>query len=647
MKPGSFRTIAPLTATALVLVALTACGGNSASTKVTPSTSLTTAGATTISATKKLSALTVGADSTLAAPEGSSLTLTVDGIETPIVAGTTYTGSSSTGVVLEVTDEIPVLYAANFPVVGEVDFNYKWRTGIYVSDGSPVLSKSVTSAVQNLTLTEALTSLNSPKITSVGPAFNGIVVTASAANMDAFVIKEPVISLTGNGGDGSSYAYPGMTGTPSDAAKTWALQGNDFSGWGAGLVVQGYANVVLSNPSIYTKGVVRTAVLVKEYGSLTVNGGVIEAHDGTLPTDYDYLLNETGVLAQPWLVRGGYMSAVPWMLGLKGNCRATNLLDHGTAIYNGTRISAENWAALSVDNNNGVSLMANGCDIDVKGSGYASYSIGGGTSVYFSNCNVNIPDDLYILANGSPSATFSGGKATSGRFATMSHSNSSGIVEINNGAIITTAKALFLLKSAATSFVVDNATLTSTNGHILETAFNDDTGAGGFTGTQASKAVFTNTALTGSIYNGNPYHQLSVTIGAGGSLTGAITLATYKSDASIDGVSLVDYNLMASTNFRYMGAFTFTANPLDKSVYTDAAGYLNLTLADGGVWTLTGDSYISSLTVDGSSSLKAASAITVTEYTSTGAVATTAAAYSGGSLVPKATGNYFKLTIAS
>jgi len=657
MKCSWLKGFAGVGTSLSLLFVLTACGGSSSttssastSTSTSSSTALTiTSANATISATTQLASLVIG-DTLPTAADGYSLTLTVDGVETPIAAGT-FTSSSSTGVVLEVTTEIPVTYgSANTD--GTYTYSYDWRTAVYVQDGAPVLAKSVTSAVQDLTLTSSLTSLDAPKITSVGAAFNGIVVTTSTAtsssDQDPFLINNANISLTGNGGDGSTNATTGYT--------QW---GNDFSGWGAGLVVAGYAKVSLDTPYIYTKGVVRTAVLVKEHGELTVNGGVIAAHDDTMPTDYIY----TAGSGQPQCVVGGYMCAAPWLLGIQGTTRATNLLGKGTATYNGVTISAENWAALSVDENDGVVLNANDCNVSVAGSGYASYAIGNTTANY-TGCTVNVPDMVFIVANAASSVNLSGGVATSGRFGVMGHSDNAGTVKINNGAVLTTGEALFQLKNTSTTIVVDNATLTSSNGILLETVINDDPGGAdsseSSSSTNTPNATFTNTTITGNVYNANPFSQLTMTIGKGATITGLITNAWATSVMSADEAAATAAGYTGSAYYTYLalhkyadiGEFTVSTARADWDThFASDGGKLSLKVVDGGSWVVTGPGYLSSLSVDSNSSVTTASSGTASyqayTYDSTNGwqSAGLKTAITAGTSLSYTSGTYYAITI--
>ena len=101
-----------------------------------------------------------------------------------------------------------------------------------------------------------------------------------------------------------------------------SLTGNgrsDFSGYGAGVVGTGQGTtLVLDGVSITTTGVARSAVVVNDGANVIVKNSEIQTNNGDLPTDYV----PTSDTAQ--------MRSAPWMLGLSGNVRATNLLGIGT-----------------------------------------------------------------------------------------------------------------------------------------------------------------------------------------------------------------------------------------------------------------------------------------------------------------------------
>lgn len=425
-----------------------------------------------VSETTFLSSLTIAEGATIAAPDGYSVTLTVDCVETPIEAGM-YTGN----VVLTVTEQINVTYGELDPV--------NWRTAIYVEDGQVIPEKSVAAAVAGGEVTDSYA--QNVKITSVGENFNGIVVTGDST----YAINNPRINFTGNGG-------------------------NDFSGYGAGITSKGTSEVTVDRARIITEGAIRTAVFVGEESTMNVNNSTIEVRNGTLPEDYEFN------------VEMGKMMEVPWMLGLTGNCRATNLVGSGTANYTNSRIKAQAWGALSTDDTVSVRLNVKNCNVEAVESGYGAYSIGDSIDT-FDGCKINVADMALIIANGSASGVFTNGtKVKSGRFGVMMHSNESGTLTIDGGSIFVTEEAVIQVKSSNPTIYVDDSLLYPKNGIILQAIVNDDPfmTSMGIPGSGSNvDATFSNMSMNGDIINGNT-SAADVTVAFENAIiTGAITTA--------------------------------------------------------------------------------------------------------------------------
>jgi hypothetical protein len=272
---------------------------------------------------------------------------------------------------------------------------------------------------------------------------------------------------------------------------------------------------------------------------MTVNDSYLEVNNGTLPSGYT---SNTTL---------GMMMEVPWMLGLTGNCRATNLVGTATASYNNTTIKAQAWGCLSTDDNMGVTLNATDCIIETVDSGYGAYSIGSGTSDTFSGCTIDVADMAMIMANGTASGVFTKSasnitQVTSGRFGVMFHASNAGTLTIDKGSVFNTEEAVFMVKSASPTIVVDDATLTSKNGIILQAMVNDDPNMSGGGGTV--NATFSNMqgskALKGDIVNGMS-GAVNVTL-KDATITGAITTST---TAAVDTISQATYyNISEVTN---------------------------------------------------------------------------------------------------
>jgi len=408
--------IPTLFAAAFLVLILAACG---------PSKKVADGESWEVAEITSLTKLTISEGAEVKAPEGKNLTLTIDGVESPIAPGT-YKGD----IVLTPTEDIPV------SVTGMATITYHFRTAVYIENGKYVPEKSVAAAVVGGTVTD--TAATDVSITSVNEKFNGIIVTGDEPA--TYSIVNPVISFTGNGM-------------------------NDFAGFGAAIMTEGKAEVTIDNAKINNQGAVRTAVWVGGDSTTTINNSEIEVKNGTLPEDYGW----------SWTVGGStnnrdVMMEVPWMLGLVGNCRATNVLANGTANYNNTHVKAQAWGVLSTDAVRNTTLNATGCHLETVESGYGSYADGANNT--FSDCVFDVNDYGLIMTGGTGHFT-DGTVVNSGRFGVMSH-RGAGTVTIDEGSVFNTKKAVLQVKSGTPTFIVDGAELNSESGVLFEAILNDD-----------------------------------------------------------------------------------------------------------------------------------------------------------------------------
>lgn len=289
-----------------------------------------------------------------AAPDGQEVTMTVNGVETAIAPGD-YDGN----VALTTTERNIVDYT-----FATTTIRHDFRQALYLDETGIVRSKSVLSAAGNYRLQGGV--LSGAVIRSNGENFNGIYVAGGN-----YTISNPVVDFVGNGG-------------------------NDFAGFGAGIMSTGKdTRLVVDGATIRTRGAVRSAIVATNGSNLIVKNSAIKARDGTLPADY--VPN----------VDPGRMKSVPWMLGLSGNNRATNLLgDHTHATYINTSIAAENWGVLSNDISLKPTLTAINSKIAITGkNGYGAYSLGGATTSFFGT-EFNVRDYAVIVEAGGSVVTF-------------------------------------------------------------------------------------------------------------------------------------------------------------------------------------------------------------------------------------------------
>lgn len=363
--------------------------------------------------------LTIRSGASIAAPKGKKVTLTVNGVATKPVPGV-YQGD----VRLTVTDDIPVAFFA-------YDEPMEYRAAVYVKDGKVQEHQSVPAAVKagKVSGSEA----KDVKIVCRDDAFNGILIDGEGE----YTIH------------GADLTFEG-------------LGGNDFNGYGAAIMAHGTAKLTVNNANIHVRGAARNAVFVGDHSNVTVNDSVIYNETGILPENY---VDTVGM---------GSMMRVPWMLGLRGNSRTTNLADFGIVHYNRCHIMADGWGVLSTDAVDVCRMYVTDSLIEVVGpSGYGSFSIGDCYNVY-DNTVFNVPDYALIQANETAGGEFANGTVVnSKRFGVMTYMNIGGKLVVKDSTF-NTEKACFLIKGGAPILTVSNATLNSKNGSILELFDCDD-----------------------------------------------------------------------------------------------------------------------------------------------------------------------------
>lgn len=215
----SFLIAGTATAGALLVPAASATAAPSASTK--NKISVGADETYELSTTTRVSELSIAEGGRIAAPDGYSIALTVDGVETgqlltetggtdTLISAGTYLGD----VVLTVAEANEVTYQT---------LTFPFRQAVYVDADGVATAKSVLAGVLGGKLTNTLA--KNISITSTGECFDGVFV------QDAdYTLTGPTISLTGNGRC-------------------------DFAGYGAAVVGDGSATkLVLDGARIATKG---------------------------------------------------------------------------------------------------------------------------------------------------------------------------------------------------------------------------------------------------------------------------------------------------------------------------------------------------------------------------------------------------------
>ncbi|MBP2656005.1 MAG: hypothetical protein H6Q73_3574, partial [Firmicutes bacterium] len=546
----------------------------------------------------------------LVAPDGYSLTMTVDGVETGQELETTkgtdtvfVAGSYSGDIVLTVTESNTLTF---------FDLDFPIREALYLDADGINEDLSVLSAVVGQVPTAS--SLEDFTISSTGECFNGIYVAGGS-----YTIDNVKINLDGNGrcdfvGDGAA-----VMGTGTDTT------------------------LVLNNINIVNQGVVRTGVIAGDGSNVIVKNSSIYTKNGTFPADYVQTVYPL------------YMRSVPWMLGIDGsyNVRATNVLGANTkATYINSSITSDGWGVLSTDSGSNQTLSAINCTISIPSGneGYGTYA-DGNPSEYLYGCVFNVGSYAVISNNGyiyfddssadnvaalntsiplgltaeelaaiSPQPTI----INSDRFGVMWHS-SGGTVDVAGGTEINTTETTFLAKSSkAITITIDGsngAKIKPENGIILQVMDDDDPGMAsdmtntatytdpyyGTTDTPTADTSFyltsttdaaalnlSNITLTGDCYNSTGWTSSSTT---------KQNMVVTLDNANLTGIisSTEAHHRVAtisSSEYKELGEVTNTPR---AAINNGAIVILN----SGSTWTVTNTSYLTSLTVDSDSAITA------------------------------------------
>ena len=576
----------------------------------------------TLSSTTRLCGLTIQSGGAIAAPSGYSVSLTVDGVETGQQLATT------AGVA---TEFLPGKYRGNIVLTVAVanpqsfgSLTYPIRQALYLDATGVVAANSVLSAVSGGLMHDP--GFDGLVIASSGEAFNGIY-SAGGSHQ----IRNAQIALDGDGR-------------------------SDFAGDGAAVVANGTSTVlVLDHAHIHTHGVVRTAAVSTGGATLVVKNSDLQTLQGTLPSDYVQTVNTD------------QMRSIPWMLGVNGtdNVRATNLLGTSSkAAYINSSIASDSWGVLSTDSGSGCTLVAVNSRVSTiyNGEGYGTYAIGNATeyllgttfdvgsyatintggAVHYGNstasqlASLNSSLGLGLSQRELDSLRERPTIINSRRFGVMWHS-SAGTVDVSGGTQINTAETTFLDKSAqAVTITVDGsqgAQLHPRNGVILQVMDDDDPGPQGSSlvndgvytdpyygttssptrdssfdvtsTTSAAAMVFSNIAVSGNFYNSSGWTQMAGGGGGppGGAKSGEQNMALTFSNASVQGV------ISSSTaHHRVATIDASTYYELGEVTNTPSAAINNgaiVVLSGSSKWTVTGTSYLTSLTVGSAASISA------------------------------------------
>ena len=361
----------------------------------------------------------------------------------------------------------PLEIAHSCELDGEKPLN--WRAALYVNADGIIPEKSAAAAIRGGTVGETCAV--------------GIGLVSRSDDFSALIV------------DGGQYTL--KSATISMPTKSDGKNVCDFAGLGSAVAAFNGGRVDIENSEIVTAGVAKCMVYADNAADVVIRRCRMEAKGGTL---YDGYVNSADF---------NYMVASPWVLGMTGNARGTNIMgDKTSMVLVDSDMKARNWGVLSTDNGEGnilavidSILTVTGGEADKKnpyfrrfGSGYGTYILGcdedfrgvtinagtyvgiarDGNAIYRSSRG-----PIRVLSARSGEVLYEGeGKGQISRlhsdaFGIMAHGNAE--LTLTDGTGMDTENASFLLRSGGVHIrVEDGAKLTPKDGVLLQIIDDDD-----------------------------------------------------------------------------------------------------------------------------------------------------------------------------
>lgn len=324
----------------------------------------------------------------------------------------------------------------------------------------------------------------------------------------------------------------------------------DFSGKGSAVAVYGNSYVTIKDSYIETKGVAVMPIFADGGATVLVDNSTLISHGGTLHGDYMNSPDQATMVAPPWI------------LGIMGSSRTTNLMGNNSTMHVvDSTTEAGAWAVLSTDSGSNMylnvyntSLTLNNADESKNliqeetnsqggqsqiydsvdnpyttnyGSGYGTYAIGAAVETFagatmnvgtygtiFTGGSATYTDIVdghsYVLesATGETDYTYVADESkntviNSDTFGFMVHQGENDIV-IENGTEVNSGYATFLVKSGSSGETVDatvDSSVLNNGGVLIQVMDNDDATNGGM------MAADDPANLNGGGMNFKPYHE--------------------------------------------------------------------------------------------------------------------------------------------
>lgn len=277
--------------------------------------------------------------------------------------------------------------------------------------------------------------------TITGQAADGVYIASSAESFNGVLVH----------GDGSYTVKNSRMDLDGFGA-------NDFMGVGAGVAAIDNANVTIENCDLTVNGVTRCAVHAGGDSHVTVKNCRLQNSS----PDSDWL---------------GDFS---WGCGFSGTNRLCQLTDNGSVVYENCEMKTNGWGILSIDGTDRHNeMIVKNCKMELSGPrshGYGAFCIGG-NHVQFDGCDVNVNGYPLMLRGMEDKgrAEILRSKIRSRRFGVLAMGDTHSILTIADSDFRTT-KSTLVFKGSATEINVTNTTMTPENNVIMQLMDNDEGG---------------------------------------------------------------------------------------------------------------------------------------------------------------------------
>lgn len=391
------------------------------------------------------------------ANEKKLLTVLNGGVEVPYAEGQAYDVRVETAPIViehscELSEEKPLPF----------------RTALFVTKDGVAQDKSVTAAVQGGAYDDA--------------GADGIAIESRSDDFSAVIV------------DGGTYAIKNAKISMPTAGRGENVC--DFAGLGSVVAAFNGAKVEIDHCEIATEGVAKCSVYADNGADVLIRNTKLSVMGGKL---YDGYVNSADF---------NFMVATPWVLGIMGNARGTNIMGNKTTMaLVDSEVKARNWGVLSTDNGEGnllavidSTLTAVGGEDDRKnpyhktwGSGYGTYILGADED--FRGVTINAGTYVGIAREGNAVYRSSRGpiKVVSARTGEtvyegegkgeISRLNSDGFgimahdaaeLTLTDGTVMTTENAAFLLRAGGVKIRVEDGAEVHVRDGVLVQVIDDD-----------------------------------------------------------------------------------------------------------------------------------------------------------------------------